>query len=130
MKLEHNGTHATFLDLEINIVDGMFVYKLYDKRDDFPFFIIRMPYLCSDIPSYIFYGTFSSELLRISRCTLLFDDFLPKGKALYNRMVSQGGSKVKLVHQINKVIQNHFEAFSKYKKTSQYIVKLITTNNN
>lgn len=130
MKIEHNGNHATFLDLEINIVDGVFVYKLYDKRDDFPFFIIRMPHLCSDIPSYIFYGTFISELLRISRCTLLFDDFVSKGKALYHRMVTQGGNKAKLIRQINKLIQNHTESFSKYDKTSQDLVEHITTASN
>ena len=48
LKCEHNSTHATFLELDISIVDisivdGLFIYKLYDKRDDFPFHIIRMP---------------------------------------------------------------------------------------
>ena len=38
LKCEHEGTHATFYDLEINISDDIFVYKLFDKRDDFPFF--------------------------------------------------------------------------------------------
>ena len=42
LKLEHSGTHATFLDLDIKIEDGIFVYKLFDKRDKFPFFIARM----------------------------------------------------------------------------------------
>ena len=37
VKCEHEGTHATFYDLEINISDDIFVYKLFDKRDDFPF---------------------------------------------------------------------------------------------
>ena len=129
LKREHNGSHATFLDLEINIVDDIFVYKLYDKRDDFPFFIIRMPYLCSDSPSYIFYGTFLSEFLRISRCTLLFDDFVSKASALFNRMVTQGGNKAKLKRQINKVLQNHPKSFSKYNKTSQEIIRHVVLNN-
>ena len=129
LKVEHNGNHATFLDLEINIVDGIFVYKLFDKRDDFPFFIIRMPHLCSDIPSYIFYGTFLSELLRISRCTLQIDDFVSKASSLYARMITQGGNKAKLKRQINKVIQNHPKSFSKYDKTSQEIAHYITTGN-
>lgn len=29
LKLEHNGTHATFLDLHIKVKDGIFVYKLW-----------------------------------------------------------------------------------------------------
>ena len=33
LKCEHFGIHATFLDLEVNIIDKIFVYKLFDKRD-------------------------------------------------------------------------------------------------
>ena len=56
LKCEHNGTHATFLELDISIVDGLFIYKLYDKRDDFPFHIIRMPDKNENIPLHVFYG--------------------------------------------------------------------------
>ena len=38
--LIYQGTHATFLDLNITISDGLFVYKHFDKRDDFPFFLL------------------------------------------------------------------------------------------
>ena len=129
LKIEHNGNHATLLDLDITIVDGIFVYKLFDKRDDFPFFITRMPHLCSDIPSYIFYSSFFSEILRISGCTLLFDDFVLKARTLYDRMVSQGGNREKLKHQIIKSIQSHSKSFSKYGKTFQEIVHHVTSNN-
>ena len=70
LKCEHQGTHATFLDLDISVVENNFVYKLFDKRDDFPFTIVRMPDLSGNIPSYIFYGSIMSEFLRIARCTL------------------------------------------------------------
>ena len=43
LKCEHQGSHATFLDLDINVSNGIFVYKLFDKRDNFPFYIVRMP---------------------------------------------------------------------------------------
>ena len=33
-KLEHSGRHATFLDLDIKIKDGIFPYKLFDKTDE------------------------------------------------------------------------------------------------
>ena len=43
------GTHATFLNLDITVKDGVSIYKLFDKRDVFPFFIVRMPYIdCID----------------------------------------------------------------------------------
>ena len=50
LKLEHTGTRATFLDLEITVQDGKFFFKLFDKRDNFPFHIVRMPYFDSNIP--------------------------------------------------------------------------------
>ena len=69
LKCEHQGNHATFLELDITIMDGIFVYKLFDKRDGFPFTIIRMPDKRGNIPSHIFYGSIMSEFLRIGRAT-------------------------------------------------------------
>ena len=56
LKCEHDGKdgHATFLELDIQISDEMFVYKLFDKRDEFPFSVVRMPDNNSNIPSCIF----------------------------------------------------------------------------
>merc|ERR1712215_334290 len=44
LKSEHDGKdgHATFLDLDIQISDEKFVYKLFDKKDEFPFSVVRM----------------------------------------------------------------------------------------
>ena len=67
LKCEHHGIHATFMDLEVNARDGIFIYKLFDKRNNFPFFIVRMPDLNGNIPSHVFYGSVMSEFLRIAR---------------------------------------------------------------
>ena len=61
----HQGSHATILDLIIEIKDGVFVYKLFNKRDAFSFEIVGMPFIDSIIPSNIFYGAIFSEILRI-----------------------------------------------------------------
>ena len=63
--------------------------KLYDKRDDFPFFIVRMPHMSSNIPQSIFYSALVGEFLRIGRSTLRFEDFLPKAKELLDRKVQK-----------------------------------------
>ena len=31
LKVERSGTHATFLNLDITVKDGMFIYKLFNK---------------------------------------------------------------------------------------------------
>ena len=66
--------------------DGIFVYKLYDKRDAFPFSIVRMPYTSSNIPENIFYSAMVGEFLRIAGSTLLYEDFLPRVIELIQRL--------------------------------------------
>ena len=65
-------TEGKFLDLMINIRDDKFVISLYDKHNTFPFSIVRMPYLESNIPSKMFYSAFGSEILRFARNTSNF----------------------------------------------------------
>ena len=35
LKFKHSGTHGSFLNLGINFKYGIFVFKLFDKRDTF-----------------------------------------------------------------------------------------------
>ena len=128
LKCEHQGTHATFLDLYIYISDdGIFIYKLFDKRNGFPFFIVRMPDLTGNIPSHVFYGSIMSEFLRIARCTLIYSDFLASAVSLFKRMVNQGGSKEKILSQIRKAIIRHPLPFKKFHKSAKDIMKDIST---
>ena len=123
LKCEHYGLHATFLDLEIDIKNKIFVYKLFDKRESFPFFIVRMPDLSGNIPSHVFYGSIMSEFLRIARCSLLYSDILPSAVNLFKRMISQGGSQSRILKQITKAMNRHPEPFSKFSKSTQEIAK-------
>ena len=124
LKREHHGEHATFLDLDLLIKDGLYVYKLFDKRD--PFFIVRMPYISSNIPSFIFYGTFNSEVLRIAKNTLRYEDFKTPIVSLLTRMVNQGGCCKKLVKCIVDVAEKHFCYFESFSKFSGDIASDIT----
>lgn len=42
LKPEHQNTYVSVVNLDINIVNGKFVCKLYDRRDSLPFFIAKM----------------------------------------------------------------------------------------
>ena len=67
---ENNGSvTASFLDLDIEIRDDKFHYGLYDKRNAFNFEIVRMPFKCSNMPSFMFYSTAGAEVLRIARAS-------------------------------------------------------------
>ena len=126
LKCEHRGVHATFLELDITAEDNIFIYKLFDKRDDFPFSIVRMPDLTGNIPSTMFYGSIMSEFLRIARCTLLLKDFVPRAKSLFDRMVNQGGTKNKVLRQIRKAMLRHPEPFKKFQTRPDGIISQIT----
>ena len=68
LKVELSGSHASFLNLDITIKEGLFVYKLFDKRDAFPF----LSFVCLTSPA-----------------TFRFL-FLPKTRELIHRLNNQG----------------------------------------
>ena len=43
--------------------------NFFDKRDSFPFSIVRMPYLDSNIPSKSSYSAFGAEILKSATTT-------------------------------------------------------------
>ena len=118
---EHIGNHATFLELDIEIIDNTFVYKLFYKRHAFPFSIVRMPDLSGNIPSHIFYGSVFSEFLRIARATLRYADFIPKAKELIKRMLQQGAKLSTILRQIDKLMDKHPDAFDTFSVNSATI---------
>ena len=101
----------------------LIVYKLFDKRDAFPFSIVRMPDLSGNIPSHVFYGSVFSEFLRIARATLRYADFLPKAKELIKRMLQQGAQLSTILKQIYRLMDKHPDAFDTFRVGSA-IIKL------
>ena len=84
-KENRNDNSANFLDLNIEINNSKFITKLYDKRDNFDFNIIRMLHQSSNIPKKMFYSAMSAEILRICNATTSFQDFLRSSKILITR---------------------------------------------
>ena len=74
---------ADYLDLTF-IIDsgGKLSTRLYDKRDDFDFYIVNFPYLSSNIPSGPSYGVYISQLIGYARCCSHYDDFRYRHKYL------------------------------------------------
>ena len=101
LKKEHGGSSATFLDLQIQISNRQFISSLFDKRDDFPFSIVRMPFRTSNIPSKIFYSSIGAEVLRIARTTSNNVDFLHSTSSLITRILKQGA----VIQRVTKTLQ-------------------------
>ena len=47
------------------------------QEDSFPFLIVRMPHIKSNVSQNIFYSAIKGEFLRIARPTLCLRDFIP-----------------------------------------------------
>ena len=123
LKLEHSGLHASFLNLDITIREGKFVYKLFDKRDAFPFSIVRMPYTDSNIPDSIFYSALVGEFLRIARSTLMLADFLDKARELIQRMKTQGANRRLTRRNLHKIISRHEEDFASFEMNTEDLIQ-------
>ena len=120
---------ATFLDLNIHINDkNNFNISLFDKRDEFPFSIVRMPFLESNIPSKMFYSSLGAEVLRIGRANNENTTFFESSKKLVKRMLKQGGSMMQISKTLKKVFGQHFATFCKFSPTSESFINNIFNN--
>ena len=126
-KENDEDTNATFLDMEITVLNGKFDHKLYDKRDAFNFSIVRFPYKESNIPTKMFHSTIGAEALRISRATSSYKSFIDCSKPFISRMIKQGANQYSIQHVLNKFIERHQDAFTKFKLSFSQIVKDLTT---
>ena len=100
-------TSTDFLDLHIEIVDGIFTTKIFDKRDHFGFNITRLPYRESNIPCKMFYSSIAAECLRICRATSASVDAISSIHTLFTRMTKQGADMVRMKSSIVKMFNRH-----------------------
>ena len=85
-----SGTEASFLDLHLSISDGFVKTKIFDKRDDFDFDIVNLPFLYGDVPRSTSYGVYISQLIRFARVSSHADDFNTRNKVLTAKLLRQG----------------------------------------
>ena len=94
---EINVEKANRLDDQENYLDLTFIkcknnrlyMKLYDKRDDFNFHIVNVPFFSSNIPSGPSYCVYISQLITYVRCCTYYDDFGYCHKFLVDRLLFQ-----------------------------------------
>ena len=61
--IDKNGQpNLSFLDLDLSFSNGL----VYDKRNDFDFGIINVPFLDGDLLCHPSYGVFISQLIRFA----------------------------------------------------------------
>ena len=63
------------MDLHLSISNGFVSPKMYDKRDDFDFYIVNFPFLDADVSRRPSYEVYISQLIRFARACSHVDDF-------------------------------------------------------
>ena len=74
-KANSSDTEAPFLDLNLSITNGVVSSKINDKRDDFNFEMVNIPFFDGDVPRSSSYGVYISQLIRFARVCSNVDDF-------------------------------------------------------
>ena len=74
-KADSADTEAPLLDLDLSITNGIVLSKIYDKRDDFNFEIVNLPFLDGYISRSPSYGVYISQLIRFARVCSNVDGF-------------------------------------------------------
>ena len=85
-----SDTEAPFLDLHLSISNGFVSSRIYDKRDDFDFDIVKFPFLDGDVPRSISYGVYVSQLIRFARVCCHVADINARNKCLTAKLHQQG----------------------------------------
>ena len=84
------------LHLAIGSEDRL-ITKHYDERDDFNFTIVKFPFKCNKIPAAPAYGECISQLMRYSRASGYYQDFLDRGLLLTRKLLNQGFTLGKVI---------------------------------
>ena len=103
-KANVSDNEASFLDLHFSISDGFVKTKIYDKRDDLEFDIVKVSFLDGDVPRSTSYGVNISQLIRFARVSSHVDDFNTRNKVLTANFLRQ----VYRYHKIRKAFSNFF----------------------
>ena len=114
LNLEGSGDRLSYLDLDLQKANGSLDVKLFDKRDAFPFSIVRLPFASSNIPTNMFYTSISAEILRIGRISSSTVNFLSSCKHVIERAYNQGAKSNQLSKYLKKVYgrQNPLKRFA------------------
>ena len=104
LELKHensdNDQQASYLDLNIQVINRELVTSLYDKRDDFPFKIVNFPDLSGNVPHASSYGVFIAQSLRYGKACHKYNDFIERTHTLKNQLVRQHFDEKHLIKKL------------------------------
>ena len=108
----NTSTNANYLDINIQVIDGKYVTKIYDKRRDYNFKIVSLPHMSSNVPLGPTYGVFISQVQRFFVANNTLEGFYKEVKGLVFKLLHQGFIKNKLKYYMAKYLDKRFLEFT------------------
>ena len=105
---------CSFLDISIEIVNGEFVPKIYDKRRDFNFNILGLPSFNSNTPVKLIYSVMCSQFCRFALVCKYREDFILNCRLVISKFKEYGCPTNVLVKYINKFRYTKSKTLAKY----------------
>ena len=105
---------ANVLDMVVNIQDDNIITKVFCKTDFFPFNVISLPFLDSNLDTNVCYRVFYGQIIRFQRLCSNLVDFEERTKFLANILLTRGYNKKLLQKQFCKALEKYIEEFQKW----------------
>ena len=102
------------MDLHLSFSNGFVSSKIYDKRDNFDFDIVNVPFLDDNVSRRPSYGVYISQLIRFAPVCSHVDNFNTRNKCLTANLLKQGYRYHKIRKAFIKFICRHNELVSKF----------------
>ena len=112
--------------LYIKIRDGKFRFSLFDKRDSFPFPIVRMPDKSSNVPASTAYSTIGAKSLRIVGVSNNPESFSTPIKPVIDRMSRHRVSIGKINSFLLRFFNKHRADLNNVSQSKQELLNLIS----
>ena len=118
----NEGNKCNLLDLHIEIADGKFTYRKYDKRADFNFEVINYPFLGSNIPQQPSYGVFISQLIRFCEINCNVSEFKSDIDLLVTKLVAQNFDIDTIKIKFHSFFKNNIIRWSKFHSDIEFLL--------
>ena len=110
---------CNFLDLTFSIHRGKFLYRSYDKRNDFNFKVVNYPNLSGNIPTSQSYGVFVSQLVRFCNINSSLKNFVSDVQQMFRTLCKQNFQSDALLSRFRRFSEKYLYAWAKYNKDIQ-----------
>ena len=105
---------ADVLDMNVRLLDGAITTKVYCKADTFPFQVISLPFLESNLDRGVCYRVFYGQMVRFQRLCTYREDFEARARYLLDILRARGYRLDLLGRQFSRAIGKYISDFQRW----------------